>query len=287
MKSALTFIFSFLLIFSLKANPNLLFIGAGLNGSPGGELYEINLTSNMSTSIATLGIGGMTADSQNGRIYFTAWEGTSTTGYANLYMFTVGGGGPTQIGVIKNSGSDFRIDGLAMVGGVLYGSRAAGLQDGLYRIDMATFEVTQIDPLAGRSVSGIDADPKTGLIYGADDNSGMIISIDPAGPTISNVAAYPAGRSDFDGVGVDDQGNIYIMEDQPQPIQIYNLGTNSYTTLATPITGTLTFSAGAAVFCTNVVPTVGEWGLIILLITLMIFGAVTILNRKGAYALGQ
>ena len=46
-----------------------------------------------------------------------------------------------------------------------------------------------------------------------------------SGPTISTVTAYPAGASDIDGLGMDDQGNIYLMEDEPNPIHIYNLGT--------------------------------------------------------------
>jgi len=285
--SIIVMILSFALSLGVNAEPNLVFIGTGDNGPSPGELFEIDLATNGTTSISTLSIGGMTADSENGVIYFTAWQGTSGVGFANLYMFPVGGT-PTQIGVLNLGGSeDFRIDGLAMVNGQLYGSRAAFDRDGLYLIDMTTFGVTLLDPLAGRSVSGIDGDPVSGLIYGSDDASGMVISIDPGTLAIASVTAYPAGASDIDGVGMDDQGNIYLMEDEPSPIQIYNLGSSTFSTLATPITASTVFSAGAAVFCTGPVPTVptmGEGGLISLGMLLMILGVVAVGQRKTAIA---
>ncbi len=114
-------------------------------------------------------VWGATADFANERILFTCASGLTPPvgeigGGDELFAVPFSGGAPTSLGRITSPNGGFRVDGLAISGGVLYGANAgAGVDNGFYSIDTTTLVVTQIARYAD-SISGIDADPDTGII---------------------------------------------------------------------------------------------------------------------------
>jgi len=231
-----------------------LIVGTSLN--PVGtnhDTYEVDPVSGASqTLIAGFPVGGATYDAANNRILFTSSSGSSNID--QLWELPVGGS-PNNLGTIidATAGGAQRIDGLAMSGGVLYGSYAgATAEDGLWTIDTGTLNATLVYPFSN-SVSGIDADPATGTIYGVNDSTGQVVSIDPIG-SMTNVTAYPAGQTDIDGIAAGN-GRLYLVTDEPGSIYVYNLGTASYETpINNPWTSADTFSGGAYIAGTPASP---------------------------------
>jgi hypothetical protein len=159
------------------------------------------------------------------------------------------GGALNNLGTIMDAtaGGAQRIDGLAISGGVLYGAYAGGTaEDGLWTIDTGTLAATLVYPFTN-SVSGIDADPVTGIIYGTNDTTASLVSIDPGAMTMSVVTAYPGGAlADVDGLAVGNDGRAYLITDEPGSFYVYNLNTNAYeANLTAPWTSADTFSGGA------------------------------------------
>jgi hypothetical protein len=164
-----------------------------------------------------------------------------------LYAVPYAGGSPTALGTIIDTSDSQpqRIDGLAMSGGILYGSYAASTaEDGLWQIDVNTLQATLIAPFSD-SISGIDADPATGVIYGVNDTTGQLVTIATDG-TITNVAPYPDGFDDIDGLAVGN-GFAYLVIDEAGSFPVYDLVNEVYVTaLTSPFTAADTF-AGAAI----------------------------------------
>lgn len=233
--------------FGPNSGSSPLIVGTSLN--PTGtshDMYAVDVVGNSSNPLGlNHSVGGATYDAANNRVLFTSSDGSANID--QLYEWVPGAGSATNLGTITDGaiGGPQRIDGLAFSGGVLYGSYAGGeADDGLFTIDMNTLVATSIYPFPN-SVSGIDADPNTGIIYGVDDTTGSLISINPAG-SMTTITAYPAGQTDIDGLAVGDNGRAYLVTDEPGSFYVYNLNANAYETpLTNPWTSADTFSGAA------------------------------------------
>ncbi len=266
----------------------LLFIGTSQNSSdPAGtvnDVFTVDPATDTSTSILSdVGVWGATADYANERVLFTRSSGA---GFGDeLFAVPFAGGVPTSVGLITDgAGAPRRIDGLAISGGVLYGSVADAVSNGIHSIDMGTLVATQVGAF-GDSISGIDADPDTGIIYGVNDSTGNLVTVGTDG-TITNVAAYPGGFADIDGLAVGG-GFAYLVTDESQDISVYDLGAGTYgPSLTSPFTSPDVFSAGAIVIGAGEppepivnVPTLGGIGLV-LLIALLAAASIMLIRRR-------
>jgi len=222
------------------------FAGTSVNavgGSSNPNLVNI-LTDAATSVIPSMPVWGATYDAARGRVLFTS---DGAVGGEALWAWK-DGASPVYLGDITESGTPFRIDGLAFSGGVLYGSRAAGAVDGLYEINLATLAATLVFGYTD-SISGIDADPETGTIYGVNDSTGFLVEIDPIGQTVTPVVAYPdPAETDIDGLGVGG-GKAFLIPDDNDPglIYVYDFGAGAYEApLTAPwIAFSDTFSGGA------------------------------------------
>ena len=221
------------------------------NNTPSGTLndvFSVDVGLDTSNSIlSATGVWGATADPANERILFTQSSGQTPPGFGgdNLFELPYAGGGPVLVGRILNDlGEGQRIDGLALRNDVLYGYNAGGAADnGFYVIDLDTLVATQLSTTTD-SISGLDADPDTCIIYGTNDTTGQVVTLDTQG-NISDLVAYPVGIADIDGIAVGN-GFAYLVTDENQPISVLNLSTLTYETdLSSPFTSADTFSAGA------------------------------------------
>lgn len=262
------------------------FVGTALNPSgTSNPAFTIDAMTDVATQVFTgRAVWGATYDQANNRVLFTSDGGV--VGGDDLYQWLPAGGAPTLVGTITDvTGAPFRMDGLAISGGVLYGSRAAASADGIYRIDMVTLVATLIIP-SSDSISGIDADPTTGTIYGVDDTLLQVVRIDPVGLTITPVAAYPdANETDIDGIGCG-TGVCYLVPDDSTPglIYVYNTGSSTFGTPLTAPWGQVddTFSGGAfieqRVVQPTAVPTLSHAGLALLV--LLLGGVAVLMIRR-------
>lgn len=229
-----------------------LFAGTALNSvGTSNSTYEINVYDNISATIFSgRAVWGATYDAVNDRVLFTSDGGI---GGDHLYQWNPDGGAPTLVGTITitDTGIPLRIDGLAISNGVLYGSRAGGGPDGIYLINSNSLTATLILTTTD-SISGIDADPNTGTIYGVNDTINEVVEIDVTGGMITPVVSYPdPAETDIDGLAIGPNGLAYLIPDDPSPglIYVYNLNTGSFeTSLTAPWVGTDTFSGGAFIY---------------------------------------
>lgn len=233
----------------------LLFAGTSTNiNDPAGaanDVFSIDPMSDTSNSILmSVGVWGATADLANQRVLFTRASGLTPPpgeigGGDELFAIPFGGGAETSLGrIVDGAGEGFRIDGLAISGGVLYGVNAgAGVGNGFYSIDLTTFLATQI-ALFTDSISGLDADPDTGIIYGTNDTTGQLVTLSTLG-VITNVIAYPAGVSDVDGLAVG-SGIAYLVTDEAGTFPAFDIAGGTFgTALTSPFTVADTFSGAA------------------------------------------
>lgn len=270
---------------------NMLVVGTSQNSSDPtatlNDMFAIDVLTDTSVSgYSGMGLWGATADLANDRILFTRSSGAGNGDQLAAIPFA--GGDPVLVGNITDvAGAPQRIDGLAISGGVLYGTVADAVSNGLFIIDLGTFVATQVGTYSD-SVSGIDADPDTGVIYGVNDTSAQLVTISTTG-VITNVAAYPSGLSDIDGIAVGG-GKAYLVTDESGDIPVYDIASGLFETpLTSPFTGADVFS-GAAFGPTqqptptptvppDAIPTVSTYGLFIL-IGLIAMAALFILVRR-------
>ncbi len=222
-----------------------LFVGTALNPTgSSNDIFLIDPETDTSTNAAAGNVWGATVDFANGRVLFTSSAGSSNGD--QLWEVPLEGGAPTSLGTIIDSGDDLpqRIDGLAISNGTLYGSYAGSTaEDGLWEIDMDTLVATSIATWPD-SISGIDADSATGTIYGVNDTTLELVTIETNG-TITPVAAYPDGFSDIDGLAVG-RGFAYLVTAAPGDFPVYDLVNDVYvTSLTSPFTAIDTFSGAA------------------------------------------
>jgi hypothetical protein len=232
----------------VPALDDLLFVGTSqnINVSTGtlNDVFSVDPGTDSSNSLLFgVQVWGATADPANSRVLFTVSSGLTVNGGDNLFELPYAGGLPTLVGQIATAGG-LRVDGLAVSCGRLYGYNAAGgVENGFYSIDLTTLAATPI-ALLPDSISGIDADPDTGAIYGVNDTTGQLVRISSAGQ-VTNVAPYPVGLVDIDGLAVGG-GFAYLVTDEAGAIAVYDLGAGAYVSpLTSPFTAADIFSGAA------------------------------------------
>ena len=104
--------------------------------------------------------------------------------------------------------------------------------------------------LTGTEISGIAYDPVSTTLYGVDDASAQLVSIDTTTGVLTPIAAYPAGATDIDGLAFG-EGKLYLVPDGPGQggvIFVYDVGTATFQDpLPAPWMNTDTFSGAAFV----------------------------------------
>lgn len=135
------------------------------------------------------------------------------------------------------------------------GARLIGqTQDGLVQINPSTAAASPIYTLAAQDLGGLDFEPMTGVLYGANDSvlSGPLgtrgvyrIDAPLESPTFTRVAPYPGTATDFDGLAVGPGRAYLVYQTSAEPIHVLDLQTGQWVqTLPNPLAGTAT-SAGA------------------------------------------
>ena len=206
-------------------------------GAPGGDQnWRLDLPSGMSAGPQWSGapVVGL-ADDDAAQVYYTS-VGFSLT----AVPYAVGSVGVT-LGTTTYLGANRSFTGLATDSGVLYGSHNSGVE-GLYSIDLVTLDTTLVYTYTDDEIAleGLDFDPATGLLYGANDGAAYV---DPGGafgrgvvvidlslptPTEALVNGYPSGATDIDGLAFDPAGFVYLIEDEPAPLHNFDAATGTY-----------------------------------------------------------
>ncbi len=235
-----------------------LFVGTGENGPPSNNPFLIDVATNLSeTALLSVSVSGATYDPFGERVLFTS--NSADEFESDLWQWVPGTITPTLLGVIRTPDGDLAIDGLAMAKGLLFGahqlSSSAG-EAGLYEISLNamvntdTIQASQVLTWStgDRSINGLDADPRNGRIYAADDSQMELVEISLDG-TITPVIPYlSAAETDLDGLAIGDNGLAYLVPDDPNPgsIYVYDLDDGIYVDLIrSPWTGEDSASAGA------------------------------------------
>ena len=171
-----------------------------------------------------------------------------------------GAGAPaTALGTMTYLGANRGMTGLAAHGGVLYGTHNTGLE-GLFAIDVVTLTTTLVYTFPDQEIAleGVDFDPATGLLYGANDGGAYVDPIGAWGrgivtvdlgqmPVVERlVFPYPTGRTDIDGLAFDPAGQVYLIEDEPSPLNRLDIATGLYdpNPPMNAVTGASVYSAG-------------------------------------------
>ncbi|KAB2966320.1 MAG: hypothetical protein F9K18_05765 [Thermoanaerobaculia bacterium] len=180
---------------------------------------------------------------------------------STFHHWDVTAGTLTTIGPFISSvdGATLVMEGLAVANGTLLGSRVANTAtnpEGIYSINPATGVATLVEAFAttaGQTLSGLDADPVTGTLYGTNDattNRGLVeIPLDGSG-TVIRITDYPAGETDIDGLAVGTDGRAYLVEDDGTAangqVHVWDFALAAYQTpIPTPWATSEVFSAGA------------------------------------------
>jgi hypothetical protein len=164
------------------------------------------------------------------------------------------GGSVSSLGIVSDTtGSNTTMEGLAYYDGTLYASKVSstGEGEGIYSVDPVTLQSTRVitygDPTA-TTISGIDIDAATGLLYGTNDDSDLrgLVLIEFDGNVLP-VADYLGGETDVDGLAVGGGHAYLITDDQTPPTwDVYDLNVHTYTAVITsPFTTTEIFAGGA------------------------------------------
>jgi subtilisin-like proprotein convertase family protein len=194
-------------------------------------------------------IWGAAYDYDDDILYIT--EGT----FLSQYIFA--SGTLTDVASITSSadGAVLSMVSLAYANGTLYGTRNVGSgvnPEGIYSINQTTGVATLTGAFpvpASADLGGFDGDPDTGILYATNDSTPRgLVEVNPNG-TFTQVAPYPAGETDIDGLAVGD-GKAYLIEDDSIAaggvVYIYDFDVMTYTgTIDLPWPTSETFSAGA------------------------------------------
>lgn len=209
--------------------------------------YRINPDTDDAVAVFTgVEVWGAAYDKDSHRVLFS--DGVE------LYEWPVGATATSLLGtVVDTMAANVSMEGLAYHDGVLYASKVSstGEGEGIYTIDLQTLEATRAiafaDP-ATTTISGIDADPVTGQLYGTNDDADLrgLVQIDPDG-TVTLVTAYPGGETDVDGLAVGGGRAYLITDDQTPPdFSVFDFGTMQYVAgVTSPFVTTEVFAGGA------------------------------------------
>jgi hypothetical protein len=175
------------------------------------------------------------ADDDAAQIYYIATGASLSTAQYGA------GGAATLLGTTTYLGANRAFTGLAAEGGVLYGTHNTGLE-GLFAIDVVTLTTTLVYTFPDQEIAleGVDFDPATGLLYGANDGGAYVDPIGAWGRGIVTVDLgqtpvlerlvfpYPVGRTDIDGLAFDPAGRVHLIEDEPSPLNRLDVATGVY-----------------------------------------------------------
>ncbi|MEI2690140.1 MAG: hypothetical protein V9H69_10715 [Anaerolineae bacterium] len=204
--------------------------------------YTVNPTTNALTP-HTLGV----------QVWGSAYDAANDIVYINngstLYSWLVGNPTVTTLGTITDpAGATQAMVGLAFYNGVLYGVKNIA-NEAVYTIDtttrVATVYIDYID--ADYDFGGLAADPNTGTLYATNDDTtphgSGLFRINLNG-TATQIAPYPAGQTDIDGLAVSNDGFAYLVTDEPGFIYVWDFTAGAYVTpLNNPWTSSEVFSA--------------------------------------------
>ncbi len=272
----------------------LLFAGtSGNSANPDDTLNGVSLVDVTNGAVIFNAPGvqawGAAADPVNRRILFSvASNSIGSLGGDEIFSLSYDGGIAESLGVILDPlGEPLRMDGLAVIDGELFaaldGAAGGGDPDGLYRINLETMSSELALSFTG--IGGLDADPVSGRLFGTNDDTGMLVEIDMEAGTVTDLAAYPVDFLDIDALAAD-ENTLYLITDEDQPIQIFDLNSNSFSgTLPSPFANADVF-AGAALaveapvteeFIPPAIPALNIWGLLLLV---AILTAVVLITRR-------
>ncbi|HRQ41014.1 MAG TPA: DUF4397 domain-containing protein [Chloroflexota bacterium] len=205
--------------------------------------YQVDvITNNFLPAFSGAQVWGAAYDEANNLVYFNSG--------ATLYEWPVGGT-INQLGTIVDPGGATQaMVGLAFYNGQLYGTKNIA-NEAIWTIDPSTLVaavfIDYVD--AELDCGGFAADPNTGTFYCANDTAtphGTGLFIINPDATVTQVAPYPAGQTDIDGLAISNDGFAYLVIDEPGFIYVYDLVGGAYTTpLNNPWTTSEVFSAGA------------------------------------------
>ncbi|MCB8967037.1 MAG: DUF4397 domain-containing protein [Ardenticatenaceae bacterium] len=206
-------------------------------------VYQIDpVTNNTVQAFTNAEVWGAAFDEVNNRLFFNSGS--------TLYEWPIGGA-VNQLGTIVDTGGVAQaIVGLAFHNGTLYGTKNIA-NEAVYIIDpttlVATVYIDYVD--ADYDFGGLAVNPATGELYATNDDaapfgSGLFrINLDG---TATQVAPYPAGQTDIDGLTIGDDGYAYLVIDEPGFIYVYDFAAGAYTTpLTNPWSTAELFSGGA------------------------------------------
>ncbi len=265
----------------------MLFAGtAGNSANPNDTFNGISLidpaTGTVIFNAPNIQTWGAAADPLSRRVFFSVSSNSiGSLGGDELFVLSYDGGTPESLGVILDPlGEPLRMDGLAVVAGQLYaaldGAPGGGDPDGLYRINLDSKVSELVVSFTG--IGGLDADPVSGRLFGTNDDELVLVEIDIAAGTVTDLIAYPEGISDIDGLaGAADL--LYLVSDEDQPIQRFDLTSNDFSiTLPSPFITADTFSGAALAaeapvvkeFVPPSVPALNGWGMLLLSTSLLL-----------------
>ncbi|GAB4579976.1 MAG: hypothetical protein Fur0022_27150 [Anaerolineales bacterium] len=218
---------------------NPLFVGVDDINIPA---YRIDPATTISTTaFSGFQVWGAAYDPDNNLVYFN--NGST------LYQWQVGGAITTLGTIVDSFGASQAMVSLAFYDGVLYGTKNIA-NEAVWIIDpttlVATVYIDYVD--ADYDFGGLAIDPNTGIFYGTNDDTtphgrGLFqINLDA---TATQIAPYPTGQTDIDGLAVSDDGYAYLVIDEPGDIFVYDFTANAYATpIPNPWTTSEVFSAG-------------------------------------------
>ncbi len=240
---------------------------AALAGTAQGQLIVANDQSGVAT-IWHIDVGTGIATSlysssgAEAKAWGMAYDRSSNTLYWNnggtLFssVFSMGGLTPTNLGQLTFNGANTNFVGLGWRNGKLLGTRNIATE-AVYEIDpvLLTASQTYVYP-STFDFGGLDVDATNGKLYGLSDTapagqSRGLYAIDDVNGSTSFIAGYPGSETDIDGLAVHN-GLAYYVSDGPNTAQasfyVFDVSTGLMIgTLASPFTGSGTFSAAAFV----------------------------------------
>lgn len=204
-------------------------------------------TMDPATNISTTAFSGA-------QVYGAAYDPASRVVYFNsggtLYEWPLDGA-PAMLGTVVDGGAATQVMvGLAFHDGQLYGTKNIA-NEAIWTIDtntlVANVHIDYVD--ADYDFGGFAVDPMTGIFYGTNDDTtphgSGLFQIHPDG-SATQIAPYPVGQSDIDGLAISDDGHAYLITDEPGFIYVYDLIGGAYEApLQNPWTTPEVFSAGA------------------------------------------